>query len=471
MLRRAEREPTEAQWPIVLCRKQQTLVTGGMQAGKSESAADHLITRYLETEGGNQLYWLIGISYDETEREFTYLGDAFQALGLIDEKARGNGRTTIVNPGRITLIDGTRIETKSAGDAVKLTRESPHGILACEASLLSFSVYERMRGRITPRDGWLFMSGTFERELGPWFRNLAVAWKTGAGNTQSFELPTWSNTYLFTGRDDPKIKALEEESSDEYFTERIAGRPMPPQGMVFPEFRGDLNVRNVEWDPERPIYIWEDPGYGRENLNAHAVEFAQIYEERPRVRVFDEIYILGRTQAEVIEMVKGERYWGKANEKIVVSDPYYADQHHSMNSVEEQWVADTGLRPLGDRTRVLERNERLKGFLKADTTFGEPDIVFDPRCEGILSEFGLVVNPLDNRMHPYRYKIDRDGQPFGDSPEDKYNHGIDATTNGLVQHFGYGYRLGDQVISTKRWTGKERKGRNRGRRQRQHAYA
>ena len=90
------------------------------------------------------------------------LAEWFGALGLVAEV------TKRVNPGRIVLIDGTRIETKSALDARTLSKEAPEGIIGCEASQLDATVFSRMRGRITPRNGWVFLAGTFESSVG-WY--------------------------------------------------------------------------------------------------------------------------------------------------------------------------------------------------------------------------------------------------------------------------------------------------------------
>lgn len=440
-----------AQAEICRCRKRFILTVGGEQGGKSHVAAAHLFDRHMEQEETNLLYWLVADSYEQTEREFTYIADAFDAHGMLVKGPKG--RSARVDPGRLRLIDGTRIETKSAADARRLTRESPNGIVVCEASLCGVEVWERVQGRATPRHAWVFMSGTLEREFGPWFRNLYNAWKSGADDRQSFSLPTWDNLTLFPGgRNDPKILDLEKHSSDEFFMERIAGLPVPPRGIVFPEFRVDLHIRDVNWRPGEQIYIWEDPGFSRDDpAHAHAIEVAHIVDDQ--VQVFDEIYERGKTTEELIDYIKNNRLWWKAADDgniHLVSDPYYKDAHHSTNSVADIWRAETGLVAYGERTHVAPRNERLKGFLKPDPIFREPRIVFSPRCVGILSEFGVRENPFDGQMHPYRYKMDRDGTPYGENPKDEFNNGIDAITNGLVEHFGFGYIRDREVVRQKR---------------------
>jgi hypothetical protein len=75
--------------------------------------------------------------------------------------------------------------------------------------------------------------------------------------------------------------------------------------------------------------------------------------------------------------------------------------------------------------------------LKPDPLTGRSKLVIDPKCRGILSEFGVMTNPFDGQERPYRWKTDREGNIVGSTPEDKNNHGIKALTYGLVDLYGY----------------------------------
>ena len=144
-------EPTEKQKPILDCRKRFVLVAGGEQAGKSMVASKYLVSRFLENEEPG-LYWLVAADYERTRAEFEYLTQDFATLGVLDEV------TKRVDPGRIVLADGTRIETKSAKDPRTLAMRAPNGIIGCEASQLDLESFHRMRGRCAPKRGWLFLA-------------------------------------------------------------------------------------------------------------------------------------------------------------------------------------------------------------------------------------------------------------------------------------------------------------------------
>lgn len=432
--------PTPDQARILSCRKRFILVTGGEQSGKSMLASKYLLMRWGEPEKPG-LYWLVGEDYMQTYREFEYLREDFNRLGILDAK-KTSGR---VDPGRMVLSDGTRIETRSAKDPTKLTRDSPDGVVGCEAGQFSLETYQRLQGRVARSRGWLFLCGTLEGSLG-WYPALKKAWAYGTADSQSFSLPTPGNIYAFPGGlDDPEILRLRGETSDQYFLERIMGEACPPKGLVFPDFRPDIHVRDLEWvGPTEPVYIWEDPGYG--SSSAHAIEVAQIVQGQ--VQVFDEIYVQGIITSDIIHMCSGRPWW--KSPKTLISDPHYKDQHHSMTSVAEIWAAETGLVAGGERVHINPANERLKSFLKPDAFTGVPRIIFSPKCVGILSEFGYGLNPFDKEEHPYRWKVDRaSGLTVGEVPADEFNHGIRATCYGLVAQYGYARELGSSIIKVR----------------------
>ena len=138
--------PTTSQKVILAAGARFNLVAGGEQAGKSLIASKYLLGRFLETEGRG-LYWLVAADYERTRAEFTYLAEDFEKLGVLKEVSKR------VDPGHITLVDGTRVETKSAKDPRTLAMRAPDGIIGCEASQLDLETFFRLRGRCAPKRG------------------------------------------------------------------------------------------------------------------------------------------------------------------------------------------------------------------------------------------------------------------------------------------------------------------------------
>ena len=429
--------PTELQKPILESRKRFTLVAGGEQAGKSMVASKYLIGRFLENDEPG-LYWLVAADYERTRAEFEYLVEDFASMGLLKEASKR------VDPGRIILADDTRIETKSAKDPRTLAMRAPNGIIGCEASQLDLETFHRLRGRCAPKRGWMFLGGTFEGSLG-WYPQMYQAWQHSSNvEEQSFSLPSYSNQYLYPGgRQDPEILSLEKVSSDDFFMERIEGIPSPPKGMVFSEIRPDLHVQDVEYEPDIPVHLWIDPGYAE----AYAVEVVQVVNDQ--IRVIDEIYERDLITDEIIEIAQSKVWWKDA--KFGVID-IAGTQHQAMAAPAEVWMEKTGIYFDSQKIKISDGTERLKAFLKTDPIEQRvPRIVFNPKCEGILSEFGIQPNPFDGQTRAYRWKMDRDGTIVGETPEDRYNHGIKAVTYGLINRYGYGYIADSKTIKVRRW--------------------
>ena len=430
-----EFEPTEEQIKILNSDKRFILVAGGEQAGKSMVASKFLLQKFLEDESPG-LYWLVAADYERTRAEFEYLTQDFAKLGILREV------TKRVDPGRIVLADGTRIETKSAKDPRTLAMRAPNGIVGCEASQLDLETFYRMRGRCAPKAGWLFLGGTFESSLG-WYPQTFTAWESGVGDEQSFSLPSYTNFHLYPGgRDDPEIKRLEAVSSDDFFMERIEGKPVPPRGLVFNEFRASIHAQEVDYVPHEPVHIWIDPGYA----GGYALEAVQIIDDV--VRVFDEIYEIGLVTEEIIEIAQAKPWWQDVQYGVI---DIAGTQHQAMPAPAEVWLSKTGLYLASQKVPINDGTERLKSFLKVDPISGYSRLSINSTCRGILSEFGAVPNPFDGQTRAYRWKVDRDGAIVGNTPEDKYNHGIKALIYGLVYHFGYSYAGDRQKIRVKHW--------------------
>ena len=428
-------KPTDLQKRILNSDKRFILVAGGEQAGKSMVASKFLLQKFLTDESPG-LYWLVAADYERTRAEFEYLSQDFAKIGILAEVSKR------VDPGRIVLADGTRIETKSAKDPRTLAMRAPNGILGCEASQLDLETFYRLRGRCAPKAGWLFLGGTFESSLG-WYPQTFSTWESGVGEEQSYSLPSYSNFHLYPGgREDPEIKRLEAFASDDFFMERIEGRPVPPRGLVFNEFRASIHSGEVEYVPNEPVHIWMDPGYA----GGYALEAVQIINDT--VRVFDEIYEIGLVTEEMADVAMAKPWWKDVQYGVI---DIAGRQHQAMPAPAEVWLSKTGLYLASEKVPINDGTERLKSFLKVDPITGYPRITIDAKCKGVLSEFGAVPNPFNNQTQAYRWKQDREGNIVGNTPEDKYNHGIKALIYGLVHHFGFSYSADRQKIKVKHW--------------------
>ena len=133
-------------------------------------------------------------------------------------------------------------------------------------------------------------------------------------------------------------------------------------------------------------------------------------------------------------------------------DPNYATQHQGTHSVAEIWLERTQLATMGVKVGIMDGIERFKTFLKVNPLTGAPGIVFAPRCKGVLSELGAYPSPFYDppRWEVYSWKVDKDGNMAGDSPDDRYNDGVKAVTYGIVERFGLVVPEGSEYFVMKR---------------------
>ena len=453
--------PTPAQLGPLASPARYIVLYGGIQSGKSIVASKKVLKEFVpdlrkalaKAERDNVplknvlpiIYWLVGGDYDACEREFRYVESDFAALGLLRRHVKR------INPGVLEIIGGehgttvlAQIKTKSSKDFRTLRKESPMGIVMCEPGQQDLSTFERVMERAVPNEAWVLLAGTIEQSIG-WYVSLGGSWGAGDPNRAVFRMKSSTNKYMFPDGDrDRKLVSFKDELGEALYNERFEGEAQRPVGMVFPEFRADFHVQDCEYMEKWPVQVWEDPGYGDES--AHAVLVVQIVEGQ--VRIFDEIYERGVTTEDIIKDVVQRRPW-YGDFEVLVDDPHYSTQHHSTTSTREIWRHLTSRLAKNKREPLRPRLERIHTFL-TPTAQGVPKLLVNSKCKGLLSEFGIVANPFDKQVHFYRWRVDRDGSPLGDEPEDKWNHGIEALGRGLVYNFGH-VQLDSETRQVRGW--------------------
>jgi SepF-like predicted cell division protein (DUF552 family) len=377
----------------------------------------------IESNKGPGLYWLVATDYERNRAIFQYLEESFAKLGILKVASKR------LDPGQITLMDGTVIKTKSAKDPKTLVMEAPNGIIADEASQLEMETYLRMQSRCAPKKAWLFMAGTIESSYG-WYVQLAQAWSANFGDERSFRLPSYSNLHLYPGgRNDPEILRLERASPDRFFMERIEGIPRPPQGLVFTEFRLDAHVREVELDESEDVDIAIDPGYA----GAYSVLAIQRINDVPVI--IDEIYAQNLVTEEVIQIAQEKPWWKNVHRGVIDAAGY---QHQALAPVAEVWMNKTGLYLSSNTIKnVNDLDERLSTFLRVNPLTGEAGISISQKCVGLLSEFGVLPNPHSGQTQVYSWKVDNNGQLVGQTPANSHNHSIRALEYWLLENYGF----------------------------------
>lgn len=429
-----EWRPCPLQVPVMIADNRFIAIAGGEGSGKSECAA----MRAMEYLDISKLIWLVGQEFLDCRKEFDYMSKWGVALGL-------------VNPNDISFpeegqchfktITGCHVYTNSAKEYSKLGRESPDLVVLCEAARMSVDAYRRLRGRVARERGDIIASGTYEGSLG-WWPELIAKWSGyNVEGGKSFVMPTWSNTvkypvgdYQIVLSDGTIIKNVCKEMYDIWYNsntpldvcmERYAGRRVKPAGIVIPEFDVDYHVGDYLYDPDQPVDICTDPGYGVPG--AHAILAVQIIEGQ--IRCVDEMYIQQITTEEIIDRMWAEKPWGRAIKDVTID--IAGKQHPAHESAIEVWKRKTGITPRCKKIVDVEGGvELLRGLMLPDRRTGFCKIVFNYTCQGAISECGGGPSPVQGGG-PWKRNLNTN------KIEDTNCHSMKALLYYCVSRMGY----------------------------------
>ena len=434
IFKRAGYEPTPEQVGTMLWRKRYEihfsdledklnkikLLAGGEQASKSTSSAMEVVSRALE----GQLYWLCGVDYSIPRKEFEYIWEAVKKIPLLKPESVVYHQD-VHSECALELITGQRIITKSFKDIEKaMTKESPDGILICEAAQVEWGDIERCLSRLGASGGWLLLSGTFEGSVG-WYAEKFKEWQApNKAQARSFSIPSWENFYVYPGgREDPKIKYLEENLLEETFMERLGAVPCPISRLVVPEFRTEIHVGEYNFDPDLDVELAIDPG----RAGAYAVEVVQWRGDT--VYIIDEVYKRGLITNDIIEICQLELWWKNVRRGAI--DVAAKAQITSGEQPDSQiWL---GKARLGLRMNRIEEEpgiDRLRTFMKPHPVTKKPQLFINYICRGIISELGGGKSPVDGGGAWLRDKNTL-------KPIPRNNHALKAMIYLLIDRFGY----------------------------------
>lgn len=388
------------------------LFAGGEGASKSFSAGIwgcamliYLLARngMEETSSGDgktkvravsRLGWIIGETYEDAYKEWTYLKDFALELDLIEDESkdvhiRDNGRQQC----HFVTKYGQVVETLSGSDATRIGREQPDFVIGSEIGRWSGELFHRVHGRLERRNRMGsrgYLTGSFESVKGAmhdWF-------KLGQGpnilGIHSHSVASWTNPVLYPGGyEDPAMERLRATNSEKRFMERYGGVPAPVKNAVLPEANATVHIDpEIRYDDRFDTYIFVDPGE-----LVYAALIVQENKETGEIWVLDEVYSHRPTHAGVIATVRQREGWKytRRTRRVVIDVAGY--QRHAGDSAADAWRSETGYWVSGTKYSVETTVDRLRAVLETNAATGRPRLRIHPRCKGIISEMGMGEPP------------------------------------------------------------------------------
>ncbi len=420
------------------------LVAGGWRAGKSVTLAAEITPHLLIPSPVEYLVVLIGPTYEEPRAEFEYIVHFLTTMlpkhqfdPKIDANMPHDGQCRLRIRGR-EGVNFARLETRTAAEVERIRSFNAELVGICEAGGISEEGFFNIMGRVLSTGGAVIGTGTLERSM-KWYHDAIKEGLTPNPDAEhqihAYSQPSWSNTTMFPGgREDPKIKRLEELLPADYFGIRIAALPIRLTGVCIREASRERNVtEDAEYIPGIPVELAIDPGYS----GAYAVLALQQLEGR--IHVIDEVYLQFQTTDQVIAVCREQIWWKDIDPGNPGVIDRAAKQHQAMDSVLERWYEFTEEKEGGfwlDLTegiiQVEDEIEQLNLHAKLGT------VLVHPRCVGLLAEWDLGHAPETIQgFDAWQYVSDKEGRITSEKRTKGANHASTALAYWLVHRFGY----------------------------------
>lgn len=407
------------------------LVAGGVRAGKSKCTAMEMIAQCAITNG---LIWIVGPDYEQCKPEFEYMLTVFKLLGWVRKVNKPDKGSR-----SFELVNGCKVQTKSSDDTDSLASFAPHAILMVEAGQQTFETYLKVLERGLEHNAKIILSGTFEK-ADTWYADLWEKWQgINPEGGASFSLPSWTNTKVFPGgRNDIKIKRLEDSMPEELFLERCAAIPYKPAGLVFRKFERSqkvLNsteqlpwhVRRLDYDPSLPIELAVDPA-------THTYAVLAVQWDGPKVRVIDEIYLHDTIAQNVIPEVMARPWWKHLKPNCGVMDNAGKQRHGNQSNL-DIWRDMAGKTFRTNYIFIDESINTVRLRLEKTDDDGQPLLQFDYRLNSSKG-IGGKANGILAEMLLYRYRTQKEGSSVSRVPIDANNDSCKALGYWLFDKYG-----------------------------------
>ena len=235
----------------------------GRRWGKSLSAGMDVFPDLLMP---NQEWWIVGPQYVLGEREFRQVHNACQKFywgdtRLVDMKGFREVYNLQSGDMRIHFPWNTTIRVVSAERTSSLQGEGLAGVIMSEAAEhVERTWLQYVRPALSDKGGRSVWASTPKG-----FNFFYDAWMRGADPSeeewQSWSSPTWENSAVFSGRDDPEILQAERELSKMLFEQEYGARFTAFEGLIYPEFDPKIHVTPIVYQPAFRNFWGIDFGY------------------------------------------------------------------------------------------------------------------------------------------------------------------------------------------------------------------
>lgn len=475
-------QPNPAQEVVAKSNARNKVLAGGRRLGKDYyGATDKLLPEVFFTKplattllarGKKRIFWIVGPSYQESEKTFRVIWNWVKLLEIPMEK--GSFNSPEIGLMQIKLWGGAlEIIAKSAQVPERLVGEGLSGVIMCEAAKMRSIIWPKyIQPTLADFDGWSYFGSTPEGKN--WFYNL---WRHAQDpyNTewQSWRMPSWVNYHVYktptVEADVFKLLEMVRRSHDsahkmalnagltinkeilnrindlpeELFLQEIAADFTEFVGRVFKEFDEEVHVTDLTYNPGWETYAAVDYGF-----NNPSVWLLIQVGKWGEINVLDEVYQSGLDPEDFADEI---RYRGLNPDNLRYIYPDPADPGSTKvleKKLNVRGVGGTG-GELNNRLnwiRKMLRDPRVvvddpyHDFSMDGISVGQfrPRLLFDRKCKQTIED-----------MLAYRYpdkeEMREPGSDRADKPIKDHDHGPEALGRFMAGKFGSFGKQGTRI--------------------------
>lgn len=478
--RKGKFQPHPAQAAVLMHPARHKVVSGGRRLGKSAIGAAELDAEVLNTKlvlskltemKMRREFWIVGPEYTDAEKEFRKHYDLIKGLGIAMDKP-GTYYDPHAGDMQMSLFKGKYILLgKSAMKPERLVGEGLNGVVMAEAAKQKESTWSKfIRPTLADYGGWSIHASTPEGKN--WFYEN---WMAGQDVTNedwhSWRMPSWLNPYVYPmgatdskiatlraalgdkGRGfnynalvkrlkvDPEIAAMVRDLDEITFNQEIGADFSEFVGRVFKDFDEEVHVKDLSYDPARPLFAAVD--YGFTNPFVWLVIQTDVFDN---VYVIDEFYESGLTIDDAARTLIAR---GLAPQNMVRFYPDPAGPGDTLALSQHLKIAYAPSGTGGElKTRLRYIREGLK-VRRKDLPWGhddrQPKLFINRKCTETIREFGAYRYPKGEE------KRDKNNQ---ENPLKKDDHTSEALGRFYIGHYGQPeFKAGTTQVRKGRFSG------------------
>lgn len=461
MWRKGKFQPHLAQAAVLMHTARHKVVSGGRRLGKSEIGAAELDAEVLNTKlvlsklielDMRREFWVVGPEYTDSEKEFRKHYNMIKKLDIPMDKP-GTYYDAHSGDMQLSLFKGRYLVLgKSSKHPERLVGEGLNGAVMAEAAKQKESTWSKyIRPTLADYGGWSIHASTPEGKN--WFyENWMAGQDTTNEDWQSWRIPSWLNPYVYPGgatdnkiatlraaleekatgfnynalvkrlNVNPEIAAMVRDLDEITFNQEIGADFSEFVGRVFKDFDEEVHVKDLAYDPARPLYAAVD--YGFTNPFVWLLVQTDVFDN---VYVIDELYESGLTIDDAARTIIARGLAPAALERFYPDPASPGDTLALSQHLKVPYGGGTG-GEISTRLRYIREGLKVR---RKDLPWGhddrQPKLFINRKCTNVIRE-----------MNDYRYPKGEEKRDANnkENPLKKDDHTPEALGRFYVGHYG-----------------------------------